>query len=171
MLDFGLAKLSIKPGSGSDPSAATVDVEQNLTSPGAALGTVTYMSPEQVRGKELDFRTDLFSFGAVLYEMACGSVPFRGDTSGVIFDSILNRRPAALARVNPDVRPDLERIIHKALEKDRELRYQNASELRADLKRLKRDTESSMSGVRVEAGRKEKSSNRYRNAGYAAGRS
>ena len=168
MLDFGLAKLSIKPGSGSDPSAATVDVEQNLTSPGAALGTVTYMSPEQVRGKELDFRTDLFSFGAVLYEMACGSVPFRGDTSGVIFDSILNRRPAALARVNPDVRPDLERIIHKALEKDRELRYQNASELRADLKRLKRDTESSMSGVRVEAGRKEKSSNRYRNAGYAA---
>ena len=161
VLDFGLAKLSFTPGSGSDPSAATVDMDQNLTSPGAAVGTVTYMSPEQVRGKQLDARTDLFSFGAVLYEMACGSVPFRGDTTGVIFDSILNRQPTPLARLNPDVPQDLERIIAKALEKDRDLRYQNAADIRSDLKRLKRDTESSISGVRAQTTAAPKSFKRF----------
>jgi eukaryotic-like serine/threonine-protein kinase len=141
ILDFGLAKVSLKPESVA-LSAPTIGSEKNLTSPGSTLGTVAYMSPEQVRGKELDTRTDLFSFGAVLYEMCTGMLPFRGDTSGVIFESILNRTPAPVVRLNPDTPSKLAEIISKCLEKDRNLRYQHASDIRTDLQRLKRDIES-----------------------------
>ena len=141
ILDFGLAKLSARPGATADADAATIDSEANLTSPGSMLGTVAYMSPEQVRAKELDARTDLFSFGAVLYEMATGALPFRGESTGMVFESILNRTPVPPVRLNPDLPLELERIVKKCLEKDRNLRYQHASDIHTDLRRLKRDTE------------------------------
>jgi serine/threonine protein kinase/Flp pilus assembly protein TadD len=151
ILDFGLAKVAEDANRALDPSDVTKteggNAQQHLTSPGSALGTVAYMSPEQVRGKTLDSRTDLFSFGIVLYEMATGVVPFRGETSGVIFDAILNRAPVAPVRLNSNLPQKLEDVINRALEKDRELRYQHAVDIKSELRRLKRDLESGRSSA------------------------
>jgi serine/threonine protein kinase/Tol biopolymer transport system component len=149
VLDFGLAKFSPMAGRGAANEGETRSIDEpHLTSPGSAVGTIAYMSPEQVRGKELDARTDLFSFGAVLYEMATGTLPFRGDTTGVIFDAILNRPFLAAARINPELPAEFERILDKALDKDLDLRYQHAADIRSDLKRLKRDSESGRDHLR-----------------------
>ncbi len=155
VLDFGLAKVAGPSLPHYEPAGVTLATAAidpaNLTSPGSTVGTVAYMSPEQARGEDLDVRTDLFSFGAVLYEAATGRQPFTGNTAAVIFDAILNRAPAAPVRLNPNLPAELERIINKALEKDRDLRYQVASEMRADLKRLKRELDSGRSSA-VSAG-------------------
>src|ERR1700677_2825745 len=157
ILDFGLAKFSLKPES-MDMNASTM--EESLTSPGTALGTVAYMSPEQVRARELDARTDLFSLGVVLYEMATGVPPFRGESTGDIFDSILNQAPVPPVRLNPDVLAELERIIAKCLEKDRDLRYQNAADVRTDLRRMKRDKDSRSNRTAVQGEAKIETSKR-----------
>ena len=170
ILDFGLAKLAGKnPAEPEDMSAATVDsIEELLTSPGSAIGTVAYMSPEQVRGEKLDARTDLFSLGVVLYEMATGKRPFIGETSGTTFEAILNRQPVSAVRINPGLSPGIERIISKALEKDRDVRYQNGSDIRADLKRFRRDTQSGQTAAVVPAPHRWRSYRRWTLAGVAA---
>ena len=143
ILDFGLAKVTPTASTAVGMMEPTIESSaDHLTSPGAALGTISYMSPEQVRAKELDSRTDVFSFGIVLYEMATGTLPFRGESSGLIFDGILNKAPAPPLRLNPELPPKLEDVVTKCLEKDRDLRYQHASDVRTDLQRLKRDSES-----------------------------
>jgi serine/threonine protein kinase len=147
ILDFGLAKLAPAAGALNLSAMPTASQQEQLTQPGTAIGTLTYMSPEQVRGEELDARTDLFSFGVVLYEMVTGIQPFRGETSGMIAGAILNRTPVAPVRLNPDLSPKLEEVINKALEKDKKLRYQSAADMRTDLQRLKRDTESGRSAA------------------------
>src|SRR5271156_447355 len=142
ILDFGLAKfVPVGPSAGVS-QMPTATAEELLTSPGATMGTVAYMSPEQARGEELDARTDLFSFGAVLYEMATGRMAFPGNTAAIVHEAILNRAPVPVARVKPELPPKLEEIVNKALEKDKRLRYQSAAEMRTDLQRLKRDTDS-----------------------------
>jgi eukaryotic-like serine/threonine-protein kinase len=142
VLDFGLAKLAPAGGAVNLSAMPTASEQEHLTRPGTTIGTITYMSPEQVRGEEVDARTDLFSFGVVLYEMVTGVLPFRGETSGVTAEAILNRTPVAPVRLNPDLSPKFEEIINKALEKDKKLRYQSAADIRTDLQRVKRDTES-----------------------------
>src|SRR6202035_4360363 len=159
-LDFGLAKIAHAKSASGDSQTVADAAALDLTSPGTAVGSVAYMSPEQLRGKELDGRTDLFSFGVVLYEMATGILPFRGETSAVVTEAILNRQPTSAIRLVPELSPKLEEIINKSLEKDRDLRCQTAAELRADLKRLKRSIDSSRTSVVTESSQPSPSSSR-----------